>query len=133
MTAIDIVAAMRRPWRVALRLRPRPVSDEKRAQAVEDYRRAVLVLQHDAYRNLQSAMANAAIMVGFLAGWMLLLGEVPRAALAFAGACVVGGALGICYYGVRDRPLGRRLLVASVAFTVLGLGALVLLKWIGGN
>lgn len=126
MTVVGIFAGMSRKVRGGGRLKRRPVSEEERTQAVEEYRKAVGALQHSAFRNVRTSIANVAIFFGVVSGWLILTGDAEPAALVPMSVSVVGGVLGVGTYVVRRQPFARYLLIGAVVLAVLGLAGTVI-------
>ncbi|MEH1167347.1 hypothetical protein V6V47_18375 [Micromonospora sp. CPCC 205539] len=99
---------------------------EQRAEATEAYRASVGRLQHTASRNLRQTIANAAIFFAAVATYMIVVGEASPARLPWFTASVVGGALGLCTYAVREPRPRLHLLVAAVTLAVVGLAGVFL-------
>ncbi|MFI7606883.1 hypothetical protein ACIBTV_17315 [Micromonospora sp. NPDC049366] len=108
------------------RLQGRPVSDGERAEAVEHYRGSVDRLQRSAFRNLRNSIANAAIFFAVLSAFMILAGDVTPATLLPMAVSVVGGALGVGTYVVRQEPMSKYLHIAAVVLAVAGLAGTVI-------
>ena len=126
VTLVGMLRGMGRAWGSGGRLQRRPVSDEERAEAVERYRESVGHLQRSAFRNLRNSIANAAIFFAGLSAFMILTGDVTPATLLPMAVSVVGGALGVGSYVVRQEPLSKYLLIAAVVLAVAGLtGAII--------
>lgn len=96
-------------------------SAEERAEAVEAYRESVGRLQHSAYRNLRQTIANGAIFFAAVATWMIVIGEVTPARVPWYAASILGGALGLGTYAVRQPRPRLYLLAAAVTLAVVGL------------
>ncbi|MEH0972807.1 hypothetical protein V6U77_16945 [Micromonospora sp. CPCC 205546] len=104
----------------------RPGSAAERAEAMTAYQRSVGRLQRSAYRNLRQAIANAVIFFAVVAINMIFIGEVTPTRLPWYAASIVGGALGVSTYAVRNPRPYRFLLAAAVTLAVVGLaGAFV--------
>ncbi|MGC4745340.1 hypothetical protein ACLQ28_06710 [Micromonospora sp. DT201] len=97
------------------------VPEEEQAEAAEVYRDSVAWLQATAYRNLRQSIAFGTIIWAVLVALMFVIGEVTGARLPWYAASIVGGALGLSTYAVREPRARFYVLVAAVAFTVAGL------------
>lgn len=108
------------------RKRRNTMTSEQRAQAEHDVGLAVARLQHTAYANLRSAIANVAIFFGFVGVFTIAMGAADGARLVPTAVCVLAGVVGGCYYAARQRPiLARYLLVAASALVLIGIAGLV--------
>ncbi|MEV4764687.1 hypothetical protein AB0J89_18900 [Micromonospora chokoriensis] len=128
MTVVGIFADMSRRVRSGGRLKRRPVSEAERAKAVEDYNKAVGRLQHSAFRNLRTSIANVAIFFGVVSGWMIVTGDAKSAALVPMSVSILGGVLGVATYAVRRQPLAQYLLIGAVVLAVVGLAGTVVVS-----
>lgn len=117
---------MSRRVRSGGRLKRRPVSEEERARAVEEYSEAVGRLQHSAFRNLRTSIANVAIFFGVVSGWMIVTGDAEPAALVPMSMSILGGVLGVATYAVKRQPLAQYLLIGAVVLAVAGLAGTVI-------
>ncbi|MCM0675145.1 hypothetical protein NCC78_10645 [Micromonospora phytophila] len=104
------------------------MSEEERARAVEEYSEAVGRLQHSAFRNLRTSIANVAIFFGVVSGWLILTGDAEPAALVPMSVSIVGGVLGVSTYAVRRQPFARYLLIGAVVLAVVGLAGTVIVS-----
>lgn len=102
-------------------MKRRPVSEEERARAVEEYRESVGRLRRSAFRNLRTSIANVPIFFAVVATMMILGGQVTPATLLPMALSIIGGALGVSTYIVREQPLARYLLITAVVIGALGL------------
>jgi hypothetical protein len=85
------------------------------------YEQSVDRLQHSAYRNLRQTIANAAIFFAAVATYMIVIGEATPARLPWYAASIIGGALGLSTYAVRNPRSRLYILVAAVTLAVVGL------------
>lgn len=99
----------------------RRVPEEEHAEAAEVYRESVARLQATAYRNLRQSIALATIVWAVLIALMVVTGDVTAARLPWYAASIVGGALGLCTYAMREPRARLYVLFTAVAFTVAGL------------
>ncbi|WP_327033718.1 hypothetical protein [Micromonospora ureilytica] len=102
------------------------MSEEERARAVEEYSEAVGRLQHSAFRNLRTSIANVAIFFGVVSGWMIVTGDAEPAALVPMSMSILGGVLGVATYAVKRQPLAQYLLIGAVVLAVAGLAGTVI-------
>ncbi|WFF02532.1 hypothetical protein [Micromonospora sp. WMMD964] len=102
------------------------MSEAERAKAVEGYGEAVGRLQHSAFRNLRTSIANVAIFFGVVSGWMIVTGDAEPAALVPMSVSILGGVLGAATYAVKRQPLARHLLVGAVVLALVGLAGTVI-------
>ncbi|WP_328462529.1 hypothetical protein OHA21_35480 [Actinoplanes sp. NBC_00393] len=109
----------------------RGTPEEHRAAAAE-YEAAVGRLQRSAYWNLRTRIANVSIVLGLLSLVVVASGGADGARLAPTLVCAIAGVCGAGVYFSRPYPaLTRRLLIASVTLTVLGVIALVIVVGAG--
>jgi hypothetical protein len=86
------------------------------------YQAAIGHLQQTAYWNMRSTIASICVGLGVFAALFIVRGQSDGARLLPALVCVVGGICGVGVYLSRPNPLVvRRLLLAAVSFTALGL------------
>lgn len=121
VTDVGMFPRMSRGRRSGSRIKRRPVSEEERTRAVEEYRESVGRLQQSAFRNLRTSIANVPIFFAVLSTMMILTGQVTPATLVPMALSIVGGALGVSTYAVRTQPLARYLLIAAVVLGAIGL------------
>lgn len=99
---------------------------QEQLEAIREYRLAVGTFQQSAFWNLRTRIANVAIVIGFLAAFAVAIGEAGGARLVPTLTCAVGGVCGAAVYFTREYPAAtKRLLIAAVALTVLGVLGLV--------
>ncbi|MEU5934508.1 hypothetical protein [Micromonospora sp. NPDC047187] len=128
MTVVDMFAGMSRGRRPGSRSVWRRVPEEEHAEAAEVYRESVARLQATAYRNLRQSIAFGTIIWAVLIALMIVTGEVTAARLPWYSASIVGGALGLCTYAVREPRVRLYVLSVAVVFTVAGLVGVLLVN-----
>ena len=126
MTVVGIFAGMSRGRRTGSRDRRQRGTEEERVEAAEAYRESVARLQTTAYRNLRQTIAYATIFFAVIAVWMIFIGEVTPVNLPWYAASILGGALGLCTYVVREARARLYVLAAAVILAVAGLAGIFL-------
>jgi hypothetical protein len=82
---------------------------------------AVVKLEIWSYANLRSALANLGLLVGFLAGFAIAIGEAGDGRLPPAVVCVLACGFSVGYHLAHSRPgLALGLLWTSLALVVSG-------------
>ncbi|MCI4066133.1 hypothetical protein MRQ36_27730 [Micromonospora sp. R77] len=128
VTVVDMFAGMSRGRKTGSRDRRHRGTEEDGTEPVEVYRESVTRLQTTAYRNVRQTIAYATIFVAVVATWMIFTGDVTPLRLPWYAASILGGALGLCTYVVRDARARLYVLAAALVLTVVGVAGIFLVS-----